>query len=68
MIDNFLEGDYHSYDQVYLNSDTNTSLFIGDVQAALDLAFLQANNIKTGMYRKIKSLLRPRIWIRLPTI
>jgi len=37
MIDNFLEGDYHSYDQVYVNSETTTSIFIGDVQAALDL-------------------------------
>jgi hypothetical protein len=37
------------------------------VQAALDLPFLQTNNIKTGKYRQIKSLLPPKTWIRSAT-
>ena len=50
MIDNFFEDNYHSYDKVYVHSSTHFSIFLGDMQSALDYDFLSQNNVKTGIY------------------
>ena len=49
MIDNFFEDNYHSYDKVYVHSSTRSSIFLGDMQSALDYDFLSQNNVKTGI-------------------
>jgi hypothetical protein len=49
MFDNFIEDNpYHSSDAVFIHPENKNRIFIGDVQAALDLLFLKTNNIKTG--------------------
>lgn len=48
MIDNFFEDSYHSYDKVYDHPETGKSIFLGDMQSALDHDFLRNQNIKTG--------------------
>lgn len=48
MIDNFFEDSYHSYDKVYDHPDAGASIFLGDMQAALDDDFLRNQKIKTG--------------------
>ena len=49
MIDNFFEQDsYHSYDQVYFHPETEKSIYLGDMQSALDDDFHRNKGIKTG--------------------
>jgi len=48
MFDNFMAEDYHSWDLVYTDASSGGHLFIGDVQAAVDEEFLQAQRIRTG--------------------
>jgi len=63
MIDNYLEGSYHSWDEVYKSQKYNSSIYIGDVQSALDLEFLKDKNIKTGIYFLIELLPLLKVWI-----
>lgn len=62
MFDNFLEESYHPWDKIYTNSETGNCLYLGDVQSALDIEFLQTHNIKTGKYRSIQLSQLPKIW------
>lgn len=63
MFDNFIEeSPYHSSDQVFIHPVAKNSIFIGDVQAALDFDQLKANNIKTGSFKIIQSLQLPETW------
>jgi hypothetical protein len=48
MIDNFFEDNYHSYDKVYEHPEYKKSIYIGDMQSALDDDFLSNKSIKTG--------------------
>ncbi len=48
MFDNFIEETYHPYDLVYTHPQYNHHIFIGDAQSALDTAFLQEKDIRTG--------------------
>lgn len=54
MIGNFVEEGYHSFDAVFCHPRTMNTIFIGDVQAALDFDFLKDNNIRTGSNRMTK--------------
>jgi len=49
MFDNFIEENpYHSCDAVFTHPVTKNRVFVGDVQAALDLDLIATNGIKTG--------------------
>jgi len=55
MFDNFIEDNpYHSSDAVFFHP-TKNRIFIGDIQAALDLDFLKANHITTGNSKLMQS-------------
>ncbi len=41
MINNYLEYEYQPSSKVYTHPTTSHSIFIGDIQAALDLNFIQ---------------------------
>jgi hypothetical protein len=50
MIDNFLEEEYQSYNKVYSHPQTNSCIYIGDFQSAIDTQFHQKCNIKTSSH------------------
>lgn len=48
MINNYFgDAEYHASDLVYTHPSGH-SLFLGDIQAALDLAFIKSERILTG--------------------
>lgn len=49
MINNFLEeGDYQPSHRVYTHPRWQHHIYIGDIQSALDLPFIESHNIGTG--------------------
>lgn len=44
----FDEPAYQPWHNVYTNANYNSSIFLGDVQAALDVDWIQRSNIKLG--------------------
>lgn len=67
MFDNFVQEKYHSYDRVFTHPVTGHAIFIGDVQAALDLDFLMQNKIHTGKPFRSQWSLPPGTWIKSST-
>lgn len=51
MFDNFIEDNYHPCDKVYQHKQADNGIYIGDVQSALDIPFLNQAKIKTGKDR-----------------
>lgn len=48
MINNYLEHEYQPSHKVYTHSASGHSIFLGDIQAALDLSFIKGQRILTG--------------------
>jgi hypothetical protein len=56
MFDNFIEDNpYHSCDAVFTHPSSKNRIFIGDIQAALDLDLLATNRIATGISKPMQS-------------
>lgn len=48
MINNYLEHEYRPSHRVYTHPGSGHAIFLGDIQAALDLSFIQEQRILTG--------------------
>lgn len=48
MINNYLEHEYQPSHKVYTHTASGNCIFLGDIQAALDLSFIQQQRILTG--------------------
>jgi hypothetical protein len=65
MIDNFFEDSYHSYhsyDRVYEHPESGSSIFLGDMQAAMDYDFLRNQHIRMGTSGLTQSSRLPGTW------
>ena len=65
MFDNFFQDNYQSYNKVYIHPETLNSIFLGDMQSAIDADFLSRQHVKTGTFKSIQSSRPLKIWITL---
>ncbi len=48
MINNYIEHEYKPCHCVYTHESSGKNLYLGDIQAALDIEFINREQIKTG--------------------
>ncbi len=49
MINNYLDYEYQPCHKVYSHETYNNSIYLGDINAALDLQYIKTETIKTGI-------------------
>lgn len=55
MINNYLDYEYKPSHKVYTHPASGNSIFLGDIQAALDTSFIKEQSILTGTSDVTKS-------------